>query len=82
MAARGLLTPAAEAGDAESQYTLGLISPDPNRAAQWMIRAANQGHCEAQYMLGLMYSKGSGVHVDDALAYFWFSLAAKTLKGD
>ena len=53
--ARRLLTPVAEAGDAEAQYQLGVmfesgrgVARDYRQAAEWYRRAAEQGHVFAQ----------------------------------
>ncbi len=35
-----------------------------------------QGDAGAQNLLGAMYSEGSGVPQDDAMAYAWFNVAA------
>ena len=63
------LTPAAEKGDAEAQYTLGRINDlggtgvlqDRKRRRHWYQKAADQGNAEAQYRLGLLYEFGNGV---------------------
>ena len=59
---------AAETGDADAQYNLGVmhyqgegVAQDPKQAATWFCRAADQGHAQAQFALGLMYDKGYGV---------------------
>ena len=56
---------AAEAGDADAQYRLGvmyyghgLVPLDATEAAKWYRKAAGQGHASAQYKLGLMYDNG------------------------
>jgi TPR repeat protein len=66
-----LLTPAADAGDANAQALLGSIllrgTPDvprdEHRAASWMQRAANQGFAQAQLNLGGMFKQGYGFRV-------------------
>src|SRR5262245_11106329 len=56
---------AAERGDSEAQYVLGLkfsrnAEPgfDTAEAVRWFRRAADQNHSQAQLCLGLMYSRG------------------------
>ena len=58
---------AAEAGDVESQYFVGmaLISEVSSTfistsygGIQWLAKAAHNGHADAQYMLGLLYLVG------------------------
>jgi TPR repeat protein len=46
-------------------------SQDPEFAALWFRRAAEQGHAKAQYSLAVQYSKGEGVpeDIDQALAW-------------
>ena len=53
---------AAEQGNAEAQFNLGLmyfngrgVAQDYKVAAQWYRRAAEQGHAEGQTALGAMY---------------------------
>ncbi|MGH7165548.1 MAG: tetratricopeptide repeat protein [Nitrospiraceae bacterium] len=73
----------AEAGDARSQYDLGVMYdtgrgvPQSNEEAlKWYGMAAKQGEARAQYNLGLMYANGQGVPQDHVEAYFWISLSA------
>jgi hypothetical protein len=73
----------AEKGDAEAQFSLGLIyhdgqeeAQDQSEAVRWFRMAADRGHVAAQFNLGIMYSDGSGVAKDPILAHMWFSLAA------
>lgn len=63
--------PAAEAGDAEAQNTVGVIfeqgrggEPNYEAAAIWYQRAAEQGHAGAQFNLGSLYERGQGVPAD------------------
>ncbi len=60
-----LLRRQARAGDAESQYALGLfhlagvgVPLDDGAAKRWFEQAARQYHASAQYRLGLMYHQG------------------------
>ena len=53
--------PLAEQGDADAQYSLGVIyyngqgvTQDYAEAVKWYLKAVEQGHESAQYNLGLM----------------------------
>ncbi len=74
----------ARAGDAESQYRLGMrynggleVAQDYTESNRWFERAARQGHAEAQYMLGSAYYAGRGVAQDMAKAEAWLRPAAE-----
>lgn len=74
---------AAEQGNVEAQFALGVncgidqeALPDFVRAAQWYRKAAEQNHSLAQFNLGLMYAKGQGVPLDDIEAVSWIRKAA------
>ena len=74
--------PAAEAGDAEAQNSVGEIferglGTDPNYqvAALWYRKAAEQGHKGAQFNLGTLYETGNGVPQDKAMALNWYRKA-------
>jgi hypothetical protein len=74
---------AAEQGDAEAQYNLGVmcytgegVQQDYAEAVKWYRKAADQGHAKAQNNLSLMYYKGDGVPQDYVLAHMWHNLAA------
>lgn len=52
----GLLTPLANAGDAESQFVLGYLyfteyNYPPAAAYEWLNKAAEQGHADSYYYL-------------------------------
>lgn len=73
----------AEAGDAESQYSLGamygageFVKKDDREAARWYLAAAEQGHVEAQRNLGLMYLYGEGLERDFTKGIDWIVKAA------
>ena len=83
---------AAEQGDADAQYNLGMlyddgvnVPQDAAKAAKWFRRAAEQGHVAAQSKLGVMYEKGrngvpqdsSGVPQDSTESARWFRRAAE-----
>ncbi len=73
---------AAEAGDRESQYAVGVVydegygvAPDDGKAAQWYRLAAEQNQIDAQFVLGVFYDEGIGVPLDDSLAARWYRRA-------
>jgi len=73
---------AAEAGQAEAQFDLGLlyaqglgVPRDMEEAGRWYRKAAEQGNAEAEFALGQMYSRGWGVPRDQADALRWLQMA-------
>ena len=79
------LEKAANQGEAEAQYNLGmmyhrgigLMHENHAEAVEWYRKAADQGHAEAQYNLGVMYHRGTGlVHENHAEAAEWYRKAA------
>ena len=75
---------AAENGDQEAQYNMGLKYADGKgvpqnyaEAVKWIRRAAEQGHAEAQNTLGVMYRIGEGVKQNFADAARWYLKAAE-----
>jgi hypothetical protein len=77
------LRPAAERGDAEAQYRLGVmyefgrgVAMDKPLAMAWYRRSVAQGNASAQLELGVIYATGDGVVQDDAQAVAWFQKAA------
>ncbi len=75
--------PLAEQGDAQAQFSYGLlyengdgVPRDYAKARQWYEKAAVQGDAKAQLYLGLQSSFGQGVPMDVVEAYMWYSLAA------
>ena len=75
---------AAEQGDAEAQFNLGVmyrdgegVPQDEAEAVRWFRLAAEQGLAVGQSNLGLMYAEGRGVPQDDAEAARWNRLAAE-----
>jgi TPR repeat protein len=54
--------------------SLALLRNDPQQA-QNLLRDAENGDVDAQYAVGLIYAEGRGVEQDQALSYFWLSLA-------
>lgn len=77
-------TPLAEAGDRDAQANLALmydqgagVEPDPLRALDLFLAAADQGHSLAAYRAGLAYQMGKGVPVDPGQAVRWFRVSAE-----
>ncbi len=75
---------AAEMGNANAQFQLGLMyqegkeyEQDYEAAVRWYTLAAKQGHVPAQYTLGLMYHKGDGIPQNYEAAVKWYRLAAE-----
>lgn len=73
---------AAEAGQAEAQFDLGVlyaqgkgVQRDLTTAERWYRKSAEQGNSEAEFALGQMYSLGWGVPRDEADALRWFQMA-------
>lgn len=74
---------AAEAGDSEAQYELGMayfraegVAQDPSEALAWFRKAGEQGHPGAQLQVGIQYFYGLGTPEDDEKAVAWFERAA------
>ena len=53
------------------------VSKDLARATEMYCNAARAGDAESQFSLGWIYANGRGVRRDDALAAYFFSLAAE-----
>ncbi|MDG2286187.1 MAG: tetratricopeptide repeat protein, partial [Alphaproteobacteria bacterium] len=75
---------AAEQGNADAQFNLGVmyyngdgVTQDYVEAAKWYRKVAEQGDAEAQNKLGFMYRKGEGVTQDYAEAVKWYRKAAE-----
>jgi uncharacterized protein len=78
---------AADYGNAEVQFIMGLkfanaegAAQDYLQAAEWYRKAADQSHALAQFNLGMMYARGQGVTQDNAQSVIWFGKAAQ--QGD
>ena len=74
---------AAQQGDAQAQYSLGLCYhygegtlKDPFSAFKWFSQAAEGGHAQAQYSIGVYYQQGIGTAQDSENAFKWFEKAA------
>ena len=73
---------AAEQGDANAQFNLGVayrngrgVARDFAEAVRWYRLAAEQGFAVAQNYLGAMYDNGEGVERDHEEAVRWYRLA-------
>lgn len=78
------LQAAAQNGDPDSQFKLGLVyamgngvTPDYAVAAQWYMLAAAKGHMLAQNNLAVLYVEGRGVPENLIEAYKWIHLSAE-----
>lgn len=76
--ARKCLTQAAEQGNIEANYQLGLLYSNSNydgynkeKAAKYFVNAANNNHMESMYQAGMMY-----LGTDNVTAKEWFQKAA------
>jgi TPR repeat protein len=74
---------AADLGNANAQYNLGIMSGDgvgilknETAAVAWYRKAASQGHSGAQLNLGIHLSDGRGVPENDVEAVAWYRKAA------
>lgn len=80
-----LFRQAAEQGDADAQFGLGVMLANGHGAAQdyaaaahWFQKAAALGNPAPCFYLGLLYENGLGVSKDYAEATKWYSRAAAT----
>lgn len=74
---------AAEADDAEAQYTLGKmyylgqgVKENIEEAFYWFIKSAENGNADAQNWLGDSYYYGKGIAKDYEEAIKWYKIAA------
>ena len=74
----------AEAGDADSEYRLGLfyyngegVAKDFSEAVKWYHKAAEQNYAPAQNNLANSYANGQGVAKDEVEAVKWYRKAAE-----
>ena len=75
---------AAEAGNAQAQFLLGLkyetgtdVTRNPGKAADWFEKAARQGILEAQFKLAALLERGKGRAADPDGAARWYERAAR-----
>jgi hypothetical protein len=80
---------AAEQGEANAQYELGVmfhngerVTQDETKAFTWYGRAAELGHIAAQFSFGLSFRDGQGVPRNNVEAYVWLDLAARRSLSD
>jgi TPR repeat protein len=78
---------AAEQGEAQSLYNLGLcyetakgVGKDKAEAVKWYRQAAELGHAFAYQKLGYCYAEGEGVSTNQEEAAKWYLKAAE--QGD
>lgn len=74
---------AAEEGDVDSQFNVGLmfeqgigVGKDEKEAVVWYRKSAEQGNSAAQYNLAVLYENGRGTAVDFAQANEWYRKAS------
>ena len=74
---------AAEGGNAQAQYQMGMfcldgigVAKNVPEAVSWIRRAADAGHTPAQCQMGLFYMNGLGVNFDEDKAVEWLEKAA------
>lgn len=77
-----LLRPYAEAGDAQAQFTVGMLyrygygrPADPKESLRWFRMAAEKNHSQAEYNLGSMYGTDAAVPRDYEAAVYWLNRA-------
>ena len=75
-------------GDAQAQFLLAQTffnyshsgkkgtGPDPEKAAFWYLKAANQGHANAQLHIAMMYMFGDGIKKDMNESIKWLRKSA------
>lgn len=80
---------AAEKGDMDAQYALGIcykdglgVQQDNTQTIYWFRKAAEQGNADAQYALGLCYLTAWGGLCDNNQAVYWLKKAAETGLAD
>ena len=78
------LKKAAEQGDAQAQFILGVcyafgkgVEKNPTEAVKWYRKAAEQGCAPAQFGLGNCYENGNGVEKNLNEAVKWYRKAAE-----
>lgn len=79
----------AELGNALAQAQMGAIyqlgrdgvAKNPQKSANWMLKAANQGMVEAEVFMAALYDRGLGVKHDVNTATQWYEKAAAQQHG-
>ncbi|SRR6267154_1235912 len=49
-----------------------IMALEWDKAAEWLIKAANKGDEDAMGLLAVMYSRGLGVPLNEKQGFFWF----------
>ena len=82
--AHSIWQPLADAGDADSQFGMGMlyangfgVAMDDTLALDYYGKAAEQGHGQALCNLGTMHANGWGVPQSDEEAFKYYALAAE-----
>lgn len=82
--AQAVWAPAAESGEADSQFGMGLLYAngygvplDDAQALKWYSLAAAQNHGQAQCNIAVMHANGWGVPMSETEAMKWYLLAAE-----
>jgi serine protease Do len=60
---------------AESSLGLNMKTTSPEKAAEWLLRAAMHGECIAQCKIAEIYKEGLGVERNLTQALFWVNVA-------
>lgn len=83
VAAAAAFTKAAEKGNADAQFNLGLmylkgqgVAQDNVQALKWFRQSAEQGNPKAQVNLGRMYARAKAVAPNFVTAAYWYRKAA------
>ncbi len=79
-----LIQEGADKGDAKDEGYVGVwylgglegYTKDPAKAAEWLLKSAQQGEPGSESLLAELYVKGEGVPRDNAQAVSWFQKAA------
>lgn len=78
-----LIRRAAEQGQVEAQYLLGMmyyggtgVIQDFEEGARWIRKAADRGMTDAMYQMGIVCLTGRGVAKDYIQSYVWFNVSA------
>lgn len=79
-----LLQQAADLGDAESQYNLGLflgngiaVEKDPIKAVEWFKKSSENGYNNGHYAMMMAYGQGVGIEQNDDEAFAYALKCAK-----
>lgn len=56
-------------------YLLDGVSKDDKKAAEWMLKAAEQGYVDAEVFMAAMYDRGLGVKQSESEATKWYRKA-------